>query len=170
MKKICKNNLDEMKEQELLHIEKNGCWLAFWGLFIAQAVQFAMSSTKGGEPVLRELAGEWIIFMVLALYLLTACLRKGIWDRRLKHNMTTNLVVSLIAGAVSGIIFAIRSYYDYAKPAGAAATGIVMFLAIFFCCMVGLSVTSLIYKKRCEKMEADENLLDRREESYEDAG
>ena len=27
-----KSNLDEMQEQELLKIEHNGCWLAFWGL------------------------------------------------------------------------------------------------------------------------------------------
>ena len=27
-----KSNLDEIQEQELLKIEHNGCWLAFWGL------------------------------------------------------------------------------------------------------------------------------------------
>lgn len=34
-----KNNLDEMQEQELLKIEHNGCWLAFWGLLAVMAVQ-----------------------------------------------------------------------------------------------------------------------------------
>ena len=34
-----KNNLDEMQEQELLKIEHNGCWLAFWLLFASMAVE-----------------------------------------------------------------------------------------------------------------------------------
>ncbi len=158
MKRERKSNLDEMKEQQLLHIERNGCWLAFWGLFIAQLVQFVISGVEDGPLVLRELAGEWIVFMVLALYLAIACFRKGIWDRRLKPNVTTNLVISLIAAVVCGIIFGIRSYYDYGKPAGAAATGIVMFLIVLFCCMAGLSVASLIYKKRIARMEEDQEI------------
>lgn len=31
MKKMT-NKLDEMQEQKLLHIERNGCWFAFWAL------------------------------------------------------------------------------------------------------------------------------------------
>ena len=34
-----KNNLDERQEQTLLHIEKNGCWIAFWGLLAALMIQ-----------------------------------------------------------------------------------------------------------------------------------
>ena len=30
-----KSNLDEMQEQELLKVEHNGCWIAFWGLLAA---------------------------------------------------------------------------------------------------------------------------------------
>ena len=33
-----KNNLDEMQEQELLKIEHNGCWLAFWGMLAVMAI------------------------------------------------------------------------------------------------------------------------------------
>lgn len=69
------NNLDEMQEQELLKIEHNGCWLAFWGLLLAIIVQ-AISGK--GDPF-----GEWILFMLLAVYMGIACMRKGIWDRRL---------------------------------------------------------------------------------------
>ena len=32
-----KSNLDEMQELELLKIEHNGCWLAFWCLFVFSA-------------------------------------------------------------------------------------------------------------------------------------
>ena len=34
-----RNNLDEMQEQKLLHIESRGYWLAFWGLAAALIIQ-----------------------------------------------------------------------------------------------------------------------------------
>ena len=61
-----KSNLDEMQEQELLKIEHNGCWLAFWGLLAVMAIQMVM-----GVPG-TQMLGEWIVFMVLALYLVIA--------------------------------------------------------------------------------------------------
>ena len=88
-----KNNLDEMQEQELLKIEHNGCCLAFWGLLVVMAVQMVMRVPG------RQMLGEWIVFMALSLYIAIACLRKGIWDRRLKANRKTNLIISLLAGA-----------------------------------------------------------------------
>ena len=44
MKKRNKSNLDERQEQRLLRIERNGCWLAFWGLLVAMGVQTAIVS------------------------------------------------------------------------------------------------------------------------------
>ena len=34
-----KNQLDEMQEQKLLHIEKNGFWFVFWTLIVSMVVQ-----------------------------------------------------------------------------------------------------------------------------------
>ena len=81
-----KSNLDEMQEAKLLEIEHNGCWLAFWGLVIAMIVQLF---TTDAADLPRTLAGEWILFMALAVYLGEACLRNGIWDRRLKADRKT---------------------------------------------------------------------------------
>ena len=33
------NNLDERQEKQLLHIEKNGCWFAFWALIASIFIQ-----------------------------------------------------------------------------------------------------------------------------------
>ncbi len=158
MKRILKSNLDEMKEQELLHIERNGCWLAFWGLFIAQAVQYVLN-----EGSIREVAGEWIVFMILALYLAIACMRRGIWDRKLKPDFLTNFVISLIAGAFCGIVFFVKAYYDYGKMAGAIATGIVMLIAVFFCCLAGLSISAVVCKRKQAKLEAEEDQIEEKQ-------
>lgn len=143
-----KNNLDEMQEQELLKIEHNGCWLAFWGLLAVMAVQMVM------RVPCRQMLGEWIVFMSLSLYIVIACLRKGIWDRRLKANRKTNLVGSLIAAVATGSLVALYNPYlseplDYVLVAG--LTGGFTFVL----CFVALSISMKLYKKRREKLDQE---------------
>ena len=87
MKKM-KNNLDERQELKLLKIEHNGCWLAFWGLLIALTVQMVLTPD---EP--KAMAGEWIVFMALALYLSVACMKNGIWDRKIRPTVKNHLLM-----------------------------------------------------------------------------
>ena len=150
MKKI--NKLDEMQEQKLLKIEHNGCWLAFWGLLISLFVQLFFY----GPGDFKTLAGEWIVFMILALYIVIACLKNNIWDRRLSATPETNLKISLIAGFVLGIAFTIISYRNYHKLLGSVATGIFMLILTFAGCFIGLSAAAVIYHKRVEHIENEE--------------
>lgn len=143
-----KSNLDEMQEQELLKIEHNGCWLAFWGLLAVMAVQMVMRVPG------RQMLGEWIVFMSLSLYIAIACLRKGIWDRRLKANWKTNLVGSLIAAVATGSLVALYNPYlseplDYVLVAG--LTGGFTFVL----CFAALSISMKLYKKRREKLDQE---------------
>ena len=143
-----KNNLDEMQEQALLKIEHNGCWLAFWGLLAVMAVQMVMRVPG------RQMLGEWIVFMVLALYIVIACLRKGIWDRHLKANRKTNLIISLLAGAAAGILITVSNPYlseplDYVLVAGISGG------FTFVLCFAALSIGMKLYKKRREKLEQE---------------
>lgn len=143
-----KNNLDEMQEQELLKIEHNGCCLAFWGLLVVMAVQMVMRVPG------RQMLGEWIVFMALSLYIAIACLRKGIWDRRLKANRKTNLIISLLAGAAAGILITVSNPYlseplDYVLVAG--LTGGLTFVL----CFAALSISMKLYKKRREKLDQE---------------
>ena len=127
-----KSNLDEMQEQALLRIEHTGCWLAF-----------------------RELAGEWIVFMGLALYLAVSCLHKGIWDRKLKANRKTNLIVSLIAGIGVGVFDAVLFLrYDMQWP-GLALIAVIPAVITFVLCFAALTVSAAIYKKRREKLDRE---------------
>lgn len=143
-----KNNLDEMQEQELLKIEHNGCCLAFWGLLVVMAVQMVMRVPG------RQMLGEWIVFMALSLYIAIACLRKGIWDRRLKANRKTNLIISLLAGAAAGILITVSNPYlseplDYVLVAGISGG------FTFVLCFFALSLSMKLYKKRREKLDQE---------------
>ena len=94
-----KSNLDEMQEQELLKIEHNAYWFCFVGLLVAIGAQTILSDDW------KVVAGEWIVFMLANLYVLIGCMRAGIWDRRLRSDAKTNLVVSLVAGLVTAAVW-----------------------------------------------------------------
>ncbi|MBO5209750.1 MAG: hypothetical protein J6B68_10495 [Lachnospiraceae bacterium] len=146
-----KSNLDEMQEQKLLQVEKNGMWLAFWGLLIAMVVQMMIY----GFDVKEQLIGEWVVFMCLALYMIIGCMRIGVWDRRMKADAKTNFLVSLLAGVVTGVILAIINYRSYQMIEGAIATFVINVIVVFVMCFVGLTFVSHLYKKRLAKLEQE---------------
>ena len=153
--KNVKSNLDEMQEATLLQIEHNGCWLAFWGLLAAIVVELFVFGVEN----MRYIIGEWVVFLALCVYMAEACLRNGIWDRRLKADRKTNAIVSLIAGAVTGVIFAAISIVRYHSVPGAIATFAILFVFVGAACYLALSLTAKEYKKKLAQLEneGDEN-------------
>lgn len=144
-----KNKLDEMQEQKLLKIERNGMWFAFWGLFAAIMIQSVIFK----QAIFPNLIGEAIIFICLAAYVFISCLKNGIWDRRLNPSPKTNLIISLIAGIFCGLLYTITSYINYHNLIGSLATGAFMFISMFILCIVALTASSELYKKRVHKLE-----------------
>ena len=149
MNKNKKSNLDEMQEQKLLVIEHNGCWLAFWGLLAALIVQALLGFD------IKALAGEWILFMGLALYIGVACMRSGIWDRRLKMDAKTNLAVSLVAALVAGGFLFAYSYLRFHRLQGSLYVGLIIAGISFVTCFGGLTLAARATKKRQEALNAE---------------
>ncbi|MCH5256036.1 MAG: hypothetical protein J1D87_02040 [Lachnospiraceae bacterium] len=148
-----KNNLDEMQEQKMLKIEHNGCWLAFWGLFASMIIQ----SLAYGRLDWKYLAGEWIVFMCLALYIGIDCIRNGLWDRRFSPTPAVNLIASLLAGVVLGVFNFALSYLMYNELYDAAIVGIVLGLCGFGFCFMALTFCVSIYKKRVKSLEKEDD-------------
>lgn len=148
---IMKNNLDERQEQTLLKIEHNGFWLAFWALVIgilAQTIIF--------DADINTIVCELAILIIICCYVVIACLKNGIWDRRLKADPKTNLIISLIAGLVTGALMFYRVYSHFPdKLYGSIAAGVFTVIFIFVLCFAALSISAHAYKKRVEKLEAD---------------
>ena len=151
MKWTMKNKLDEMQEMKLRGIESNGCWFAFWALLAVIMIQLAM----GAE--MKQLAGEWIVFMCLALYLCFTCMQAGIWDRRIPASPLANLVCSLIAGIAVWILFTFvmmhNDVWDHLRGAILAAGFIGLFT--FGMCFVVLSICTACFKKRVKELEEE---------------
>ena len=142
------NNLDEMQEQKLLHIEHNGCWLAFWGLAAAVIIQGLMGFS------FREVIGEIILMMVLSLYILIDCLRHGIWDRRLKPTVKTNLLGALAAAAIASI-FTVSTNHYLSEPLDYVLTIAISGGSTFVLTYGALALCGKIYQKRKEKLEKE---------------
>lgn len=154
-----RNKLDEMQEQKLLTIEHNGCWLAFWGLFAALVVQ----ALYYGPEAWKNYIGEWIVFMCLALYMVVACLKNGIWDRKYSPTPATNLIFSIGVGIFCGMFQFASSYRRYGALAGSAAAGVFQGLLAFAVCMAGFAFVTFLYHKKVDKLE-NENEEDRGDE------
>lgn len=148
-----KNNLDEMQEQQLLHIESRGCWFCFWGLLVSMGVQMLIYNV---EECAKMLAGEWIVFMCLCVYLCLGCMKNGIWDRRLKPNAKVNVVVSIITAVIVGAFWTILKLKDYAdKSIACVGIGVFMAVVTFVLVLISLEITRAFYKKRVKKLESE---------------
>lgn len=144
-----KNKLDEMQEQKLLKIEHNGVWIAFWGLLLMIIIQ----TIAGKENALRDISGEFIVLIALSIYLLAACLKNGIWDRRLAPNLKTNFMISLISSFICGIIIFAVSNFNYHNFLVAVASGFFTMMFTLALTLLALTVTAAVYKKRLTKLE-----------------
>lgn len=152
-KKEKKNNLDERQEQIMLQIEHVGCWIAYWGLLISILVQEIIYR---GD--FRYIVGEWIVFFVLCIYVLTGCIKNGLWDRHIKPTMKNNILASLIA---AGVIFVftflmiIRNFPD--KPVGAAAAGLFAAVVVFVLCLIALTAAKRATEKKQAQLETEDD-------------
>lgn len=149
--KMWKNNLDEMQEQKLLKIEHNGCWIAFWGLLIVMPLQMLLFGAEA-----KTVAGEWLVFMVLCLYLVIDCARAGIYDRHIQTGWKSSMVASLIAGFALGLFVALmmRSRFDTPLGVTLASAGMTMAFTAALC-FAGLMFIGRIVKKRQAALEKE---------------
>ena len=147
-----KNNLDEMQEQKLLKLESRGFWLTWWALLAAMAVQLLVY----GVEARRHLLGEWAVFMLASVYMVAACIKQGLWDRKLRPSFKTNLLMSLVAGAVTGGFMGVYSYRSFGAAEAAWWTVAMVGGFTFALCLLALSLSAAAYKKRRQKLDEGE--------------
>lgn len=143
-----KNNLDEMQEQKLLKIEHTACYIAFWGLLAVIYIQKAM-----GKGDIVSVGGEGLVLVVMSLYILAGCMKNGIWDRRLKPDIKTNVKLSLATGAFVGVFWFLNSYYRYHVLLSSFLTFVMMFVSVGFITFAILSAAAYIYNRRKRKLD-----------------
>lgn len=139
-----RDNLDEMQKQTLLKIESCGFW-ALWVLLAALIIE----SLLGFTP--REMAAEWFIFMLGSAYSVISDLRAGIWDRHLKANTKTNVVVS-VAGGVAVLVWGLIKFAALGTGI-AVLQAVIMGVCTWVLCFALLQLSMKAYKKRHAELE-----------------
>ncbi len=145
-----KNNLDEMQEQKMLHIEHNMAWLAWGGLLAAICGQLLMFGPQG----IQYIWGEWILFMVLCVYLVVDCIRNGLYDRYIRPDDTkTQFLLSLAASLIGAALVAVIIYrgFDSGKMALVFFAGTLV--VCFTLCIIALHFANQAYHKRAAQLE-----------------
>ena len=149
--KNCKSKLDEMQEQNLRKLESWGFWLTWGALLLSMMVQMLIYKDEAA----KYLKGEWIVFMASNLYMVIGCVRLGIWSRRGVPSFKSTLLISLLAGLVTGIFVAVYNYLIYGDVLTALATVILASLFTFVLCLLVLVVSVSAYKKRRQKLDSE---------------
>lgn len=147
-----KNNLDEMQEQTLLKLESRGFWISWCALLAVMAAQLLIYGAEANQ----HLRGEWLVFMLASVYMVAACIKQGLWDRRLKPNFKTNLLLSLLAGVVAGGFMGLYNYRSFGAAESAWWTVALVGIFSFVLCLFALSLSAASYKRRREKLDEKE--------------
>lgn len=147
MKKPKKNFLDEMQEQKMLRIEHNGFWIGFIGLCVVNFIQLLI------RPDLTVIVGELAVLIVMSGYMLVACIRNGIWDRRLKANAKTNFWASLVGGMVAGLLVAMLTAYHFGEIQWVVRSSAVSAGLTFVLCEIALTLGTFFYKRKKRELE-----------------
>lgn len=146
-----KSQLDEMQEQNLRKLESWGFWLTWGALLLSIMIQMLIYKEEAG----KYLKGEWIVFMASNLYMVIGCVRLGIWSRRGIPSFTNILLISLLAGLVTGIFVAVYNYLSYGDMFTALITVLITGICTFALCLLALSLSLSAYKKRRQKLDSE---------------
>lgn len=146
-----KNMLDERQEQELLHIEKRGFWILYFLLAVMVVAEKCMGMTR------RETVAEEICFFGISIFIVGSCIHRGIWDRRLKADGRTNLLVSLVGGLICAVVTTVTIMTRYPVEGHRLMQGIltfvIYFMITFIMCLVLLTFCTSIYQRRKKTLE-----------------
>ncbi len=144
-----KSQLDEMQEQSLRKLESWGFWLTWGALLLSMMVQMLVYKDEAE----KYLKGEWIVFMASSLYMVIGCIRLGVWSRRGISSFKNILLISLLAGLVTGIFVAVYNYLSYGDLFTALITVAIAGFTTFILCLLALSLALSAYKKRRQELD-----------------
>ena len=134
-----------------MKVEHNGCWIAFWGLLAAIILQSILFGSKD----FKMLAGEWIVFMVLSIYLAVGCVLRGIWDRRIQMNTKTNLMISTAAALVMGGLIALMVFRNTHHTDMTVISSLITVAVTFVLCFAALKVSMKMTDRRQKQLEEE---------------
>lgn len=130
------DRLDEKQERKLLEIESKGFWIAYWGVLAVLLINVLFIA----EPM--AVVSTFSLLIVLSVYQVGACIKAGIWDRKLDIGNTTSVLISVTAAVITGVFVSIFVSMHNITTSVALASGATVMAVTFFLCYIALRVAS----------------------------
>lgn len=152
-KNLFKKKVDERQERDLLLVEHYSFWLMFWLLAIEIIIQGII--LDDGDKII----GEWIVFMITAVFAVAGFTRKGVWSYQSKKvpGVKSYFLYSVVAGIVGGVLGFLGGMKRSPENQAAILANVVgMATGIFAVSFVGFVIMGTITKHREKKLELEE--------------
>lgn len=147
-----KKVVDEREQMEMFRVEHYMYWVTFWALFASIFGQLILM-----RAAFLQVAGEWTVFMVMAIGLVIGDMKGGHFDYRHQPGWKYYLVYSLIAAVgAMGLVLAnglVRGYYGSVSDAwfSVLMVGVEVLVLTF----AAMAAAGTFVKYRRKKLEAE---------------
>ena len=145
-----KSNLDEMQENKLLKIERNGYRIAFWGLIAVIIIEQVIGMIKN-EPM--DIVGECVILIIMCIYVLVASIKNGIWDRNSKPDIKRNVLISFFASLLMGVFGGSLCFIRLDDIKLSIIAAAIMSAFSFFVLVLAFAISAYTYNKKKKELE-----------------
>ena len=147
-----KKVVDEREEKEMMRIEHYMFWFAYWVLLVSIFAQLLCMAAD-----FTQVAGEWIVFMLMSVGMVIGNLRGGHFDYCSRPGWKAYLSWSLVAAvlvAVLTLLRGIRSGY-YQSPQDAVLPLLIVGMFTGLITFAALAAAGDIVRRRRRKLEKE---------------
>lgn len=155
LKKLVKKEIDERQQADLNRITSYGYWIAFYLLLADVLIKGVIL-----DRPLREWGVEWLIFMILGIYEVAACMKIGVWSsNRQKPGKKDYVRYSLCGSLLFSVIFTLgysrrldAESRTFANIAPMFAYWFILLLILF---LIAYFISGGIFNRKRKRMEEE---------------
>ncbi len=147
-----KKVVDEREEMEMMRVEHYMFWFAFWALLVSIFVQLLAMRAS-----FLQVAGEWIVFMLMAVGTVIGELKGGHFDYSSRPGIRSYLKYSAVAAVASMGVVLIRGIEGgyYQKPLDAVLSLLISGIFTAGLTFLCLAAAGAFVKRRRRKLEKE---------------
>ena len=153
--RLFKKVVDEREEMEMMRVEHYMFWFAFWALLISIFVQLL-----GMEAAFTQVAGEWTVFMLMAVGTVIGEIRGGHFDYTSRPGWRAYLLYSSVAALATMTLTYVRGsaagYYKTFSDGCLSVLIVGIFTWVLTCGCLFAAGTIVKYRRRKLEKRFDE--------------
>ncbi len=149
-----KKVVDEREEMEMMKIEHYMYWFTFWALLFSIFGQLIFMKAS-----FTQVAGEWTVFMLMAIGLLIGELKGGHFDYTSRPGWKCYLFYAMVAAVAGTLLVCVnsfmRGYFDKSDMGQILTASLITGVNIFILTYICLAAAGAFVKHRRKKLESE---------------